>query len=229
MPHPLTLARLEDAVARPGCPVCWEMERTSHNYLARLLREHKGSEEVWKRLRRSWGLCLPHTRRMLAAEARTIAGFSTATLYRWLAEALLREAGRVGPGRHRGNRRGLRALLKLRADCLACEHLGDYEQAVVGGLVRTLASGEPATVREAYLHGDGLCLPHFRLALDLADRRDAVELLSERFLAGLEVLATELEAFLDAHTPGGADRAKADSDIWLRAAERFAGKLGPGD
>lgn len=128
MLHPLMLARLEEALARPGCPVCWEMERASPHYLARLLREHKGSEGVWQRLRKNWGLCLPHV----------------------------------------------------------------------------------------------------RLALDLANRPDTVELLCGRFLADLEVLAIELETFLDAHTPGGADRADAGSDVWLRAAERFAGKPGPG-
>lgn len=225
MLHPLTLARLEDALAHPGCPACWRMERSSRNYLRELLREDKGSEKVWERLRQSWGLCLPHTRGLLAEEARTITGFSTATLYRWLTEALLREAGWDGSGGHRSRRRGFRALLEARGACLACQQLGEYERAVIGGLVRTLTSGEPPTVRDAYLRGDGLCLPHLRIALDLTDHPGTIDLLSGRFRDSLRALAVELEVFLQAHTPNGAGQGKSDSDVWVRAAERFAGRL----
>lgn len=225
MLHPLSLARLEAALAQPGCPVCWEMERSSRHYLARVLREHKGSQEVWARLRQNWGLCPPHTRGLLAEEAQTIRGFSAATLYRWLTETLLREAGRLGAGGSRPGRGRFRALLKPSAGCLACQQLGEYERAVTGGLVRTLSSGEPPTVREAYLRGDGLCLPHLRIALDVAEDPDTADLLTEHFCDQLQALAGRLDAFLEAHTADGAVRRTVDPDAWLRAAERFSGRL----
>ncbi len=222
--HPLALDRLEEALGHPGCPVCWEMERSGREYLRRLLREHKGSEGVWTSLRRNWGLCPLHTRGLLAEETRTIRGFSAATLYRWLTEALLEEAGGRSD-RRRQSRSRFRHLLEARGGCLACQQLRDYEQAVIDGLIGTLTSGEPPSVRAAYVKGTGLCLPHLRVALDLADDPETADLLREQFLKHLRALSDELAAFLASHTPAGAARGPADSDVWLRAAEQFAGPI----
>lgn len=223
--HPLTLIKLEDALAHAGCPVCWEMDRSTRRYLRGLLREDKGAEGVWERLRQNWGLCHPHTRRLLAEEAETIPGFSTATLYRSLIDALLSRARGGGSGSHRLARRAFRALLRPEGGCFACEQLGDYERAVIGGLVETLTAGEPPTIRETYVQGDGLCLPHLRIALDRAGNSATADLLRERFQSRLESLAAELEAFVEAHTPNGSEREKSDSDVWLRAVEQFAGRV----
>ena len=223
--HPLTLDRLEAALAGPGCPICWEAERSRRHYLRSLLREHKGSEGVWASLRRNWGLCLPHTRGLLAEETRTVRGFSAATLYCWLTDALLEEAARDGSRRRWRSRSRFRDLVEPRGGCLACRQLGAYERAAIGGLVGTLASGEPPSVMTAYVGGPGLCLPHLRVALDLTDHPGTADLLREQVLKRLRALSDELEVFLAAHTPGGPDQGRADFDVWLRAAEQFAGLI----
>lgn len=225
MLHPLTLVKLEDALAQAGCPICWDMDRSTRRYLRGLLRADKGAEGVWERLRQNWGLCPPHTQRLLAEEAETIPGFSTATLFRSLIDALLSGARGGGSGRHRLGRRAFRALLRPEGGCLACEQLGDYERAVIGGLVEALTAGRPPEIREMYVHGDGLCLPHLCIALDRAGTSGTADLLRERFQSRLEALAAELEAFVEAHAPNGSRQEKSHSDVWLRAVEQFSGRL----
>jgi len=137
----------------------------------------------------------------------------------------LREAARGGSGGRRLSGKRFRALLEPRGGCLACEQLEAYQRAVIGGLVRTLAAGDPPAVREAYHGGDGLCLPHLRTALDVADDPGTADLLTEQFCDQLRALAGRLEAFLEARSRDSAGRGTSETDVWLRAAERFSGRL----
>ncbi len=74
--------------------------------------------------------------------------------------------------------------------------------------MHTLAPGKPDALRESYFGGDGLCLPHLRLALGLTEYRDAVGDLTRHFPSRLEGLATDLVTFLEASTPSGATLAQ---------------------
>lgn len=153
------------------------MESATSRYLRSLIREHKSADGVWGRLQRTWGLCRQHTRGMLAQEPAAVPGLGTATLYRWLAEALLGKARRA-----RLRPAEFRTLLKPEGMCLACEQLGDYQRAVVHSLIRMLESVETGAVREAYFQGDGLCLPHLRLGLGVVDDRDTATAVVQHFL-----------------------------------------------
>lgn len=222
--HPLTLDRLEEALKQSGCPVCFEMDRVTRRYLRALLREHKASDAVWTRLQRTWGLCRHHTRGLLAEEAQSLPGFAAATLYQWLAEALLKQAGWDDSGRWgRLGPAAFRALLKPEGICLACEQLDEYQRSIAQTLVSTLASGEPPGIRDAYLRGDGLCVPHLRLALSVAHHADTERLLTRHFLDRLDALSRELAWFREEVSNGAV--AGAESDVWRRAVERFTGRL----
>ena len=74
-------------------------------------------------------------------------------------------------------------------------------------------------VQEAYRHLAGLCMPHFRQALERADVWRA-KLLTEVQLAQLEKVALELQQLDELSCLGEADNAKAAR--W--AAGLFAGK-----
>jgi hypothetical protein len=222
----LVLDDLEEAAKQPGCQVCWEIGHSSRKYFRALLREHRANEGVWESLQRTWGLCRQHTRALLAAEGETVRDFSTATLYRWLGEVLLAKAGWGESETYHLSPRRLRALLRPEGACLACEELGEYQRAVVGSLVRALASGAPSALVDTYFRGDGLCLPHLRLALGLTEYGDTIDQLAAHFLSRIQRLTTELEAFLKAFAQDGLLGEKSQSDVWRRAAERFAGRLG---
>ena len=120
-----------------------------------------------------------------------------------------------------------RAVLKPEGMCLACEQLGEYQRALVQSLVRTLEAGDPPSVHEAYFRGDGLCLPHLRLALGVVDDRVTAKSLAEHFLKGIQASAKELEGFLAASTDTTASSpVTAAAEVWMRAVERFSGRLG---
>lgn len=224
--HPLTLDRLEQMLKHPGCPTCGEMERSTSRYLRALLREHKSADGVWERLQRTWGLCRQHTRGMIAEEPSTSPGVNTAALYRWFAEAMLTRAGWCKPRAERFTAADLRALLKPEGMCLACEQLGEYQRAIVHGLVRTLESNDPPSVREAYFRGDGLCLPHLRLALGTVEDRQIATSLARHFLNGIHAIALDLEAFLASANADPASSTPRSSDASRRAVERFTGRPG---
>jgi hypothetical protein len=159
---------------------------------------------------------------MLAEEPRTVPGVSIATLDRWRAEALLSKAGgaRLTPA-------AFRRLLKPEGMCLACEQLGEYQRVLVRSFARTLEAGDPPSIREAYVAGDGLCLPHLRLALGLMDDRDTANALAQHFLISIRSCATGLERFLAASaSPASLSPASTPPDVRMRAVERCSGRLG---
>lgn len=224
--HPLTLDRLDAMLKQPECPACGEMERSTSRYLRALLREGKSADGVWERLQRTWGLCRQHTRGVLAEEPQTAPGADTAALYRRLAEAMLAQAGWGQPRAERLTAPEMRALLKPDGMCLACEQLGEYQRAVVQGLVRTLESNDPPSFREAYFRGDGLCLPHLRPALGVVEDREIANSLARHFLGGIHAITVDPEAFLKAARHVTAASLPASSDACRRAIERFTGRLG---
>lgn len=218
--------RLEEALRQPGCPACAEMERVTSRYLHALLREHTSGDGVWERVQRTWGLCRQHTRGLLAEEPEPTPGVNTAALYRWLAEAMLAQAGWGKSRAVRLTAAEMRALLKPEGMCLACEQLGEYQRAIVHGLVSALESNNPPLVRETYFRGAGLCLPHLRLALSAVEDRQIATSLARHFLGGIHALAVDLGAFLNAVNATTASSTPASSDPCRRAVERFTGRLG---
>lgn len=226
MLHALTLTRLEDAVAQPGCPICTIVDHWRRRYLRRLLREDKGHGGVWERHRAVRGLCRDHTRGLIAVEARPMSGFSTAALYQRLIQDLLREAA---PGRSPWPllaRRRFRTLLKPAGPCLACEQIAEHQRVEVVGLLDALGSGGRPSLVAAYRRSEGLCLPHLRLALELATDTATFDLLAGQFLGSLDALATGLETFLSSAADDHGAAAPRARPVWFRAVERIAGSLG---
>jgi hypothetical protein len=110
--------------------------------------------------------------------------------------------------------------------CLACEHLGEYQRALVRGVVRTLESRDPRAVCDAYFKADGFCLPRPRLALGVVDDRATAKSLAEHFLKGIQASATELGRVVAPSTNTSSASAENIPSGLMRAVERFAGRLG---
>ncbi|MFN3477648.1 MAG: DUF6062 family protein, partial [Candidatus Methylomirabilales bacterium] len=76
-----------------------------------------------------------------------------------------------------------------------------------------------------FLSSSNLCLPHFRMTLEEAEDRTAVETLIEVQRARMTTLLTDLEEYLRkhdyryAHEPYGSEK-----NSWIRALELFVGR-----
>jgi len=122
--------------------------------------------------------------------------------------------------------RGIVMQLISQERCIACGSLEEYERVVAWGLQRFLSSQEgDEAIIQRFRNSSGLCLSHFRMALEEAEDQTAVETLIEVERARMTVLLAELEEYLRkhdyryAHEPYGAEK-----DSWLRAIELFVGK-----
>jgi len=121
---------------------------------------------------------------------------------------------------------GIVTRLNAKERCVACCNMEKYERAVAWGLQRFLSSqkGDEAIIHR-FRSSSGLCLPHFRMALEEAEDQKAVEILIEVQRARMTALLAELEEYLRkhdyryAHEPYGSEK-----DSWIRAIELFVGR-----
>ncbi len=169
---------LYDALALPGCPVC----RLEQDYTARLLNHllyENVNDSTWRdRIRQAFGLCYEHSW-MLARQGGAALGVSIITqdILTELQRAL--RAGHTDPGAagiwdqlrrtvSQGPRGeptpGLAARLVPNGPCPICVHVAELTDAVLSTLCANLP-GEEGWLA-AYSASDGLCLPHFRRALE---------------------------------------------------------------
>ncbi len=162
---------LKDALTSPGCALCRIGERSAHRYLRAILHESVNDLAFRTRLQAAWGFCRRHAWYFLRLESATMRdGLSTAILAEGLIEAaqevLAAERVRApGPRQPRRDTRRLRALwdrLQPKSPCPVCAIQDEHERYALFVLLKMLA--EPAW-RERLDSSDGLCLPHFRLAL----------------------------------------------------------------
>ncbi len=233
---------LKAAFQTEWCALCWEMARATAKYMRHFVREGKSDGGVWEGLRRSRGLCHRHALVMLRAEASEYGdGLSTATLYDWLLDDLLRTMQREETPASQGGWRDLfrrdgeplPTALRL-ADrlapsgpCQACLHLDEYEKAAAWGFQRFISPprGE-AEFREGFGAAAPLCLPHFRAVLREAEDEATLDYLVQAQTRKLRDLARELKEYLRkhnyqySHQPMGREK-----DSWRRALRAFVGQM----
>jgi len=203
---------LREALAQPGCPLCHVVGRAAESYIDNLLYESVNDVGVRTRLRRSRGFCRAHAARLqrpgrslgIALIEQDILGFLLATL----AE-------------------GTRAAGQLARDlgpqelCPVCQHEREMERLYLEALFK---SGPDSDLGRMYTASAGLCLPHFRLALQEARRPDTLAWLIKAQQGFWERLRGELADFIrknDYRFRG--EGLGAEGDSWLRALMATAG------
>ncbi|HEU5330507.1 MAG: hypothetical protein ACTHMA_02005 [Thermomicrobiales bacterium] len=143
----LVTARLEEALARPGCPVCRLVTRTEFHYFATLFYEHVTTPFIYRRLLASRGCCTEHTWLIIAAPPVEQSPTGVAILFEYLLVDLLR---------HATSNAALIRWLTPQAPCQACEITARAEGVYLGEYARLAADG---------VVGSTLCWPHARMLL----------------------------------------------------------------
>lgn len=234
MSTPLSLFDLAEAFRKSGCPVCRLMRRDVEKYIHSLLFEGYKFPESHERFQASRGLCNTHAWQM--AESFKGALLNIGTYYAGALRRLLRELDAPDPGG--AARSGLARLLgggageggSALADrlepcgpCVACTIHRTSEQLYTRTLGEQIADPRLA---EPYRASEGVCLPHFRMALRQASPAGQRELVAIQ--RGIwEALLADLELFREMHDHHHTGEFMGEEgDSWLRVLRGMTGEEG---
>ncbi len=171
-----TALALESAIERRQCLVCAVQQRGLDRALFWFLEESYSDGPTISKLVDSQGLCINHTRLLLAPENQWQVSFVCEVLtgYNWhlAGEALERAKTyrRIGFARFLIGWASIRRAFIPRTDCPFCRYLCDWERWTLRDLAGFSDDPEVAAV------GQYTCVPHVLMLIPLASGRFAVSL-----------------------------------------------------
>ena len=228
---------LREALQEPGCPVCRLALRVVARYLDNLLYENVNDPGVRHAIREARGFCNVH-----AWELQKLGGaLGIAIIHRDILETLVRilEAGRyraphlLSPRRMQAMLNGdpshsatteVVTALSSQAPCPACRHRQEMEDIYLHTLLEHLSDPEWEAL---YRASAGLCLPHFRRALEVVSDERIYRILVQAQRYIWRHLIDELGEVIRKHDyryidePWGTER-----DAWIRAIAQVVGQPG---
>lgn len=219
------------------CPVCHLVLKAVSRYLDNLLYESVNDPGMRRAIRRARGFCNQHAwqlreiggalgvaiihRDVLETVRRSIqqGGYQRT---RWFPLVRLREA--LSPEKATASTAALVAVLEPQGECPACQQRRSMEDIYLTTLLEHLDDDELAA---DFRTSAGLCLPHFRRALQLVRDEDTFHRLVEAQLACLERLHAELNELIRKHDYRFMGEGfGAEGDAWIRAIAQVAGEKG---
>jgi hypothetical protein len=228
---------LRDALVREGCPVCHIVLRGVAHYLDGLLYESVNDPGVRKALREARGFCNEH-----AWQLREIGGaLGIAIIHRDVIETVMASIrrGRYRPTwslplqRLQGALRGdqpavatadLVTVLEPQEECPACRQRRIMEDDYLNTLLQHL---DDEGLAPALRTSAGLCLPHFRRALQLVRDEETFRRVVEWQLDCLERLHGELDELIRKHDYRFVGESfGTEGDAWIRAITQVSGEKG---
>ena len=168
-----TLLELLEALAKPGCPVCFLAARSVSRHIEAYCRESVTDVPVRDRLRAANGYCTRHAHQFLDKQDSLAVAITYADILKKLVGAIDRtehteESSPLASAIRRifGLRKSHGGSLLPELECPACEEQDTAERRYLTGLIAHL--GEDA-VRQSFTSSRGLCLVHLPGAIALAD------------------------------------------------------------
>ena len=186
---------LIEAFGQAGCPVCRLATEAVDAYLTSVCYEQVNDLDLREQLRTAGGFCRPHAERFIKQRLGQLAA---AIVYR---DVLNTARKRLAGGKVFGGRSKLAALFgggrarpQNAPPCPGCQVEAEAEGRYLAALRNRLR--EPS-VREKYLAGDGLCLPHIDLALQSDD--PGAPVLADAAVEMLGTIVAELDEYIKKH------------------------------
>lgn len=207
----LLTAQLDEALERDLCPICFLARNNEYRQLDMLLYECINDLGTRRKLKRSRGLCVYHTYRLLE-----VGGYGShakiAILFKDLVDDMVHEVGTLNTSKPK--------YVDMDADCPICAGLRQTEADFATIMVTYLADAER---RVRYGGSFGLCLRHFNDVMVRADR-SLRQFLRDDQEFRLRALSSDLAEFVRKSVvqtePFGAER-----DVWIRVLRLYAGTL----
>lgn len=221
--HDLVFARVREALASGGCPVCRLVTHAVQRFLDNFLYERVNDPEIREELRASWGFC-PHHAWALPAQRNPVLG--VAIVYRDLVGTLrerLDDVLRSRTRRRRATEAAVHLALRPAAPCPACLHRQRMEEVYVASLLEHSADPE---VRQALAGPAPLCLPHLIVAASVARSAEQLTRLLEDQRQALARLEADLSELVRKHDYRfRREGLTPDQGVsWTRALEVLSGR-----
>lgn len=217
---------LEDALSKPGCPVCWLLRRSDLRYLDSLLYEFVNDVGVREEIRQSLGFCNHHawimyriaSDRSVEAMSWASAPLGIAIIYLDLTETLME---RLEPARKNGPKPRTVTYKLDRKSCPICTWRDGSERHYLEAVLKNI--GEPVFAAQ-YSASDGLCAIHLLTSLSFDISNENKTMLVRIEIEKLKGLAYELREFIRKqdylHNQEGFGK---EADSWLRALAKVSG------
>jgi len=213
-----TVFNLLEACREPGCPICRLEQQSVERYLDNQFYENVNSPKWRDGLRASFGFCHEHA--WLGVNQRLGDALGYSIIYRDLVNSILNQLeGDSGSSRNRIA--SVIDVLMPRKQCPACEQRDHARQMYLAVFVEELGTVD---MIEALQASEGLCLLHFRLALERVKNPSTAEGLLSIQRDKLEKLRTELEEFIRKNDYQAIREGFGkEGDAWLRAIGMMVG------
>jgi hypothetical protein len=234
-----TYFELRDALAKDGCPICRRAQDAAASFLDGLIYEKVNDIHLREEIRQARGFCNLH-----ASQLRDHGGaLGIAIIHRDVLETLLRHIQAAG---YQADASWLQSLRRMRtgdgglpaveanaglvrdllpqAECPACRQRDAMEKRNVETLLEYIDDPE---LGQALRRSDGLCLPHFRQALNGVADKATYETLVEIQLEAWTRLRDQLKEFVRKQDYRFRDEGLGtESSSWIRAIEQISGMRG---
>jgi hypothetical protein len=222
---------LAESFEKPGCAICRLALHGVDRYLESLLYESVVDARSFHAVRTRRGLCGEHSIQMLEYKGQSL---GIGILYQAALDEVLtildsapdsiQSRGLLdGLMKDKRQRSALIARLEPAEPCVACNILQDTEGRWLDALGQHIGITQ---VRDAFQASDGLCLPHFIMAIQAITETNALRQVIEIQRSIWERLKRDLDAFIDkSSTQQHAHMTDKENTSWRRAA-RVNGERG---
>ncbi len=229
---------LQEALNIPGCAICQMGEKAGARYLQSLVYERANDYETRAEVKRARGFCNLHAWQLrdLHGAGLDVAILSGDILKTWLQameEFTSSSSAPQGWDKVRASLRlssgvpDARALAEQLAPerlCLACEIRDTTERAYLHELLAHIHNPE---IEARYVKAGGLCLLHFRQALEAAAKERQAQQLVELQTRALGPLLEELHSFINKHDYRfEGQMTSQEGESWLKALALLSGRRG---
>jgi hypothetical protein len=224
---------LRRALTEPGCPLCRLQNHHADRLIDTVLWELVLDGETRQELNRARGYCREHAWLLV----RHGASLGVAILMLDVLETVLRvlEEGsfaaqpaalaQLWPARRQAHPNGATAdlvtSLSPQSPCPVCASLQTSQDYYLSALLNYLTG--PDELASLYRRSDGLCLPHFRLALGRVSNAETFEHLVEAQRTVWQRLRSELGEFIRKNDFNVKEDFGVEGNSWLRAIEAISG------
>lgn len=237
MTKPAGYHDMREALTQPGCPLCRLLARNADSYIDGVLWELVNDADIRHDLNRARGYCREHAWLLV----RYGASLGAAILMQGVLETVLKvlDEGEftAPPGfslqqvwrgfNHQPQtdaaQAGLAAELAPQSPCPVCAQMEHDKAYYLDALLAFLGQGRDS-LAPAYRTSAGLCLPHFRLALQRAPDEKTFQNMVAAQKAVWERLQADLQEFIRKNDYRYIKEGFGqEGDAWRRAIEAISG------